>query len=172
MTRTILELAITAAVGSLLSSNPAAAQTGPHAVPVKGAYTAKREIPPPAKVASQVRITKGPDLELVRDGVAIIRWTSNNPGGTDEHYGVVHYGMDLTDLSQMARSENRLGRDRPEEIFRVRVPGLKPETTYYYTVDSTQANGKSDGVKSPIKHFTTSADPQPAPPLSAGRKNQ
>src|SRR5260370_38952829 len=70
----------------------------------------------------------------------------------------------------MAKPENRLGRDRPEEIFRVRVPGLKPEATYYYTVDSTQANGKSDGVKSPVKHFTAPRDPQPAPPLSAGGK--
>lgn len=160
MTRTILELAMTAAVGSLLSSNPAAAQTGPHAVPVKGSYTAKREIPPPAKVASQVRITKGPEVELIRDGVAIIRWTSNNPGGTDEHYGVVHYGTDPRDLSHVAKSENRLGRDRPEEIFRVRVPGLKPGTTYYYTVDSTQANGASDGVKSPVKRFTMPGDAQ------------
>src|SRR5260370_14638485 len=102
MTRRILELAITAAVGSLLSSNPAAAQTGPHAVPVKGPYTAKREIPPPAKVASQVRITKGPELELVRDGVAIIRWTSNNPGGTDDHYGVGTYSTDRKEPSHIA----------------------------------------------------------------------
>ncbi len=40
-------------------------------------------------------------------------------------------------------------------IFRVRLPDLKPKTTYYYTVDSTQATGKSDGVKSPVRHFST-----------------
>jgi hypothetical protein len=38
----------------------------------------------------------------------------------------------------------------------VRVDGLAPRTTYYYTVDSIQANGKGDGVKSAIKQFTTS----------------
>jgi hypothetical protein len=34
------------------------------------------------------------------------------------------------------------------------MDGLKPQTTYYYTVDSEQGNGKSDGVKSAINRFT------------------
>jgi hypothetical protein len=38
----------------------------------------------------------------------------------------------------------------------VRVDGLAPRTTYYYTVDSMEANGKGDGVKSVVKRFTTS----------------
>jgi hypothetical protein len=37
----------------------------------------------------------------------------------------------------------------------VRVEGLQPKSTYYYTVDSVQASGKSDGVKSPVRKFTT-----------------
>jgi hypothetical protein len=37
----------------------------------------------------------------------------------------------------------------------VRLDDLKPRTTYYYTVDSMEATGKSDGVKSPVNHFTT-----------------
>ncbi len=32
---------------------------------------------------------------------------------------------------------------------------LKPRTRYYYTVDSTEPNGRSDGVTSPINTFTT-----------------
>jgi hypothetical protein len=161
MNRAYLGLAITAAAG-LLSSEPAAAQTtyphspnGPFAG--KGPYTAKSELPP-AKTASNVRITKGPELESARDGFAIIRWTSNNPGGTDEHFAVAHYGTDPKDLSQMAKSHIRLNRNHPETIFRVLVPDLKAGTTYYYKVDSTQGNGKSDGVESPIKHFTMPAD--------------
>jgi hypothetical protein len=35
------------------------------------------------------------------------------------------------------------------------MDGLRPRTTYYYTVDSIEANGKSDGVRSTVKHFTT-----------------
>jgi hypothetical protein len=64
MNRLLLKLAITAAVGSLLSSNPTVAQ-----------------LVPDAKRAARVEITKGPALELADDHSAIIRWTTNNPGG-------------------------------------------------------------------------------------------
>jgi hypothetical protein len=37
----------------------------------------------------------------------------------------------------------------------VRVDGLTPKTTYYYTVDSVNARSASDGVTSPVKTFTT-----------------
>jgi hypothetical protein len=40
-------------------------------------------------------------------------------------------------------------------VFRVRIEDLRPKTTYYYTVDSMEPNGKSDGVTSLIKAFTT-----------------
>jgi len=32
---------------------------------------------------------------------------------------------------------------------------LTPRTTYYYTVESMEANGNGDGVKSSVKRFTT-----------------
>jgi len=35
------------------------------------------------------------------------------------------------------------------------MDGLNPRTTYYYAVDSMEANGKADEVKSTVKHFTT-----------------
>jgi hypothetical protein len=164
MNRAFLSLAITAAAGCLLLSEPAVAQPphspkGPFAG-TKGPYAPKPDLPP-APGASRVRITKGPELESAKYGLAIITWTSNNPGGTDEHFGVVHYGTDPKDLSLMAKSHIRLNRTHPETIFRVRVPNLKPGTTYYYTVDSAWGNGKSDGVKSPIKRFIMPSDPQP-----------
>jgi phosphodiesterase/alkaline phosphatase D-like protein len=89
----------------------------------------------------------------VRNNTAIIRWTSNNPGGSDEHFGVVHFGTDAGQLSQMAKSHIRLNQNHSYTVFRVRVDGLKPQTTYYYTVDSMQATGKSDGVKSSVHQF-------------------
>ena len=140
MNRLLLKLAITATVCTLLSSNPAAAQ-----------------VLRPAKRAERVEITKGPALELARDDLAIIRWTTNNPGGTDVHFAVVHYGTDPEDLSQMAKSQIRINRGHPETIFRVRMAGLKPQTTYYYKVTSTETTGKSDGVESPVNQFTTPA---------------
>jgi phosphodiesterase/alkaline phosphatase D-like protein len=142
-------------VGSLLSFNPAAAQ-----------------LLPPAKRAERVEITKGPELELASDYLTIIRWTTNNPGGSDIHYGVVRYGTDPEELSQTAKSPIRLNQGHPYTIFRVRMGGLKPRTTYYYRVTSEEPNGKSDGVESSVKQFTTPAPgerivaypPQPAQP--------
>ena len=138
MHRLLLTLAITTTVGSLLSSNPAAAQ-----------------ILPPAKRAERVEITAGPELELTTDHLTIIRWTTNNPGGSDVHYGIVHYGTDPKDLSQTAKSPIRLNQGQPYTVFRVRMEGLKPRTTYYYWVTSEESNGTSDGMKSTLNKFIT-----------------
>jgi phosphodiesterase/alkaline phosphatase D-like protein len=146
MNRLNVKLATAAAGVGLLISNSIAAQST--------AY--KAEELPPAAQAARVHITQGPELESAGDNSAIIRWTSNNPGGTDEHYGVVHYGTNPRELTQTAKSHIRLNRNHSYTIFRVRVEGLAPRTTYYYTVDSLGANGKGDGVKSAVKQFTTS----------------
>jgi Purple acid Phosphatase, N-terminal domain len=138
MKRALFDLAITISVGILLFSNPTSAQ-----------------LTVPRKRASHVQITQGPSLELAKSKWAIITWTSNNPGGSDEHLGVVHYGTNPQNLNQMAKSPIRLNQAHPDTIFRVRVLGLSPGTTYYYTVDSMQETGKSDGVKSPVERFTT-----------------
>jgi phosphodiesterase/alkaline phosphatase D-like protein len=140
--RFFLPLAITVIAGGVFLSPSTAAQSG---------YEPK--ILPPAKPAPRVEITAGPELESVRNNTAIIRWTSNNPGGSDEHFGVVHFGTDAGQLSQMAKSHIRLNQNHAYTVFRVRVDGLKPQTTYYYTVDSMQPNGKSDGVKSSVHQF-------------------
>jgi hypothetical protein len=154
MKRLLMTLAITSLIGNLVLSNPTAAD--PQVKPATLAPDPKAALlPPPAKMAEHVQITKGPALERAWGNWAIIRWTSNNPGGTDQRWGVVHYGTDPKDLSQVARSPIRLNRGHPDTIFRVRVLGLKPQTNYYYTVDSMQASGKSDGVKSPVASFST-----------------
>jgi len=89
--------------------------------------------------------------------MAIVRWTTTNPRGHDEHYGVVHYGTDPEDLSQTARGHIRLNRAHPETMFRVRLQSLQPETTYYYKVTSMGTDGQSDGVESPVNKFITPA---------------
>jgi hypothetical protein len=143
ITRLLLPLAITSVASGGIFSNTTDAQPAP-----------QTEILPPAKAAPHVHIINGPTLESVKNNTAIIRWTSNNPGGSDEHLGVVHYGTSPEHLSEMAKSHIRLNQGHAETVFRVRVDGLKPQTTYYYTVDSEQGNGKSDGVKSAVNHFT------------------
>jgi Purple acid Phosphatase, N-terminal domain len=110
--------------------------------------------PTTAKVA-RVQITQGPELESARPNLVIITWTTNNPGGSPEHYGVVHYGTSPKDLSQTAKNPIRLNPGHTYTVFRVRMDDLPPRTKYYYKVESMEANGKSDGVTSPIKDFTT-----------------
>ncbi len=138
MYRLFLKLGIMSTVCGLLYSTPAATQ-----------------VSPTTKKAVRVRITQGPEIERVDPDFAIIRWTSNNPGGSPEHYGVVHYGTNPKQLSRTAKSPIRLNPGHSYTVFRVRMDDLKPQTTYYYTVDSMEANGNGDELKSPVRHFTT-----------------
>ena len=138
MNAEFLKLAVIAATGSLLFSIPIVAQN-----------------PPPQKRAEHVEMTKPPALEIAHDDLAIVRWTITNPGGDDDHFAVAHYGTDPEDLSQTAKNHIRLNRGHAETIFRVRMQGLKPQTTYYYKVTSMGAGGQSDGVESSVNHFTT-----------------
>ena len=126
------------AMGTLLCSNPTAAQ-----------------LLPPAKKVVHVQITEGPELESTHDTQAIIRWTSNNPGGSDEHYAVLHYGTDPKTLNLTAKSHIRLNQQHSYTVFRVRALELKPHTNYYYKVDSEDASGISDGVRSTVRTFKT-----------------
>jgi Purple acid Phosphatase, N-terminal domain len=137
MSKLLLTLAITTAAGSLVFVNPMIAQESP--------TTPK---------AARVRITQGPEVEIARAYLTIIRWTTNNPGGSPVHYGVVHYGTDRESLVETAKNPIRLNPYHPFSVFRVRLDDLKPGTTYYYTVGSTEANGKDDGTKSAVKQFT------------------
>jgi phosphodiesterase/alkaline phosphatase D-like protein len=138
MKKWLFVVAITLVMGTLLCSTAAAGQ-----------------LLPPAKRTAHVQITEGPELESTHDTQAIIRWRSNNPGGSDEHYAVLHYGTDPNNLNLTAKSHIRLNQQHSYTVFRVRALNLKPNTTYYYTVDSEDASGVSDGVVGPINAFTT-----------------
>jgi hypothetical protein len=109
---------------------------------------------PTTPKAARVQIIQGPEIALA-SWFTVIRWTTNNPGGSPVHYGVVHYGTDPKDLSQTAKNPIRLNPYHSSTVFRVHLYNLKPRTTYYYTVDSMESNGKSDGVTSPVQSFTT-----------------
>jgi hypothetical protein len=137
MTRSFLMLIAATATG-LIGSNPIVAQ----------------QIPGDERARS-VQIIVGPGLESATEKSAIIRWMSTTPAGPAEHFGVVHYGTDPKDLSQVAKSPIRLNMAHPNTIFRVRVDGLMPGTTYYYTVDSTGPDGNSEGLKGTVNQFTT-----------------
>jgi phosphodiesterase/alkaline phosphatase D-like protein len=106
-------------------------------------------------IASHVRIVAGPEIERVDPDFAIVRWTSTTPGGSPVHEGVVHYGTEPAHLDRTAQSPVRLNPGHRYTVFRVRLDGLRPRTTYYYRVDSRDAGGTDDGAKSPVLQFTT-----------------
>jgi phosphodiesterase/alkaline phosphatase D-like protein len=110
---------------------------------------------PSSKRADHMEIRQGPEIELNHEHLTIIRWTSTNPGGSPEHFAVVHYGTDPKKLDLTAKSHIRLNPTHDYTVFRVRMDELAPKTTYYYTVDSMDSDGKSDGVTSPVQSFTT-----------------
>jgi hypothetical protein len=93
MNTLLLKLAVTAAVTCLLTSNPIPAQVSP---------TTLR--------AARVQITQGPAIEMTKEVLTIISWTTNNPGASPEHYGVVHYGTDPKNL--IDGESQRAGRSR------------------------------------------------------------
>jgi hypothetical protein len=169
MKRLVVKLAIAVAVGILLSCSPTVTQRTSETSQIASSENA--QLPSSEKQSARLEIIKEPALEIALDDFAIVRWITKNPGGTDVHYGVVHYGTDSKDLSQTAKSPIRINPAHPETIFRVRMPSLKPQTTYYYKVTSTDSNEKNDGVESSVKQFTTPAvgerivayPPQPAP---------
>src|ERR1700730_18327672 len=100
VSRIFPSLAIMTLGGSLLCSSSMASQPVPDT-----------KILPPAKEAERVRITEGPAIESATRNWMIIKWTSNTPGGSDEHFGVVHYGSDPGHLSQTAQSPVRLNQN-------------------------------------------------------------
>jgi hypothetical protein len=111
MSTLLLRLVITAAAGSLIPFYSMLAQESP--------TTPK---------AARVRITQGPEIEITNLYLTIIRWTTNNLGGSPVHYGIVHYGTDPKNLSQTAQNPIRLNPYHPDSIFRVRLDDLKPAT--------------------------------------------
>jgi Purple acid Phosphatase, N-terminal domain len=136
--RLLPKLAVSMVVASLFCSMPARAQ-----------------VAPTTKKAVTVKISQGPEIEQANSYLTVVRWTTNNPGGSPEHYGVVHYGTNPKDLNQTAKSPIRLNPAHSDTVFRVRIQGLQAGTTYYYKVDSMEANGKGDGVTSEVKSFKT-----------------
>ena len=89
--------------------------------------------------------------------MAIVRWTTTNPRGVDEHYGVVHYGTDPKDLSQTARGHIRLNRSPPGNDFPGALAGSAAADDLLLQGDLDGAAGESDGVESPVSKFTTPA---------------
>src|SRR5260370_12060177 len=86
-----------------------------------GTSPAAAQFVPSSKKVDRMEVRQGPEIELNREHLAIIRWTSNNPGGSPEHFPVVHYGTDPKKLNLPATSHIRLTPSHHYTFFLVRT---------------------------------------------------
>ncbi len=112
-----------------------------------------------AQTTSQqnVQITKGPVVEFANDNSAVIAWSTNVQGST-----VLKYGTDPNNLTQAAQAP------WGGTTHRVHLNGLQPNTTYYFQVESAQAQGTGTGALGKVDSFQTTApgaQPKHYPPL-------
>jgi predicted RecA/RadA family phage recombinase len=93
-----------------------------------------------------VRITNGPVVEQAGDTSAVIAWSTNVKSGS-----VVRYGESMLALNRTA--------DAPwgDTTHRVTITGLKPNTRYYFRVESAQAQGTGTQSVSRVSSFETVA---------------
>lgn len=96
--------------------------------------------------ALKLAITKGPHIEKTTESSAVISWTTNANSST-----VVKYGTDAQKLGEEAQQP------WGGTIHRVELKALKPDTTYYYQVQSAQGEGVTGEAESAVQHFKTPA---------------
>jgi hypothetical protein len=72
---------------------PPCASTICGVAPVLGPKSMNGNLPaqesPTTSKAARARIIRGPMIALSKEHLTVIRWTTNNPGGSPVHYGVV-----------------------------------------------------------------------------------
>src|SRR6266849_2796045 len=86
---------------------------------------------PQAAAGSQVlAIVKGPAIEFVTPNAVVIDWSTDVRSSS-----IVHYGKDKNNLDQTAEAP------WGSSFHRVTIQNLDPSTTYYFAVESSQAEG-------------------------------
>ncbi len=94
-----------------------------------------------------VKITNGPVLEAVTGNTATVAWSTNRRGSSR-----VNYGTDPNNLTQLAEAPWGRG----GLTHRVELKNLQPNTTYYFRVETGQAQGTGGQVESQnVQTFTT-----------------
>lgn len=94
--------------------------------------------------ANAVKITQGPRVEHVTSTQAVIAWSTNVSAST-----VVNYGTDAKNLTERAQAP------WGSLTHRVTLKNLQPGKTYYFFVDSGQAQGSGTSVRSSLQQFQT-----------------
>ena len=99
------------------------------------------------------RITNGPVVKKTTDSVAEISWSTDAPGSS-----IVKYGASPNALNETAEAPWG-GTKEPNGDYNhtVWVKNLKPNTTYYYRVETTQGAGTGTQTESQPQQFHTTA---------------
>jgi phosphodiesterase/alkaline phosphatase D-like protein len=97
------------------------------------------------------RITHGPVIEYLSSTSAEIAWSTNVSSST-----LVRYGEDANALTKTAQAP------WGQETHRVVLKGLKPNTTYYFVVESGEAKDYGTMAKSSEAQLTTPQDGEQA----------
>jgi Purple acid Phosphatase, N-terminal domain len=102
-----------------------------------------------------VRMTGAPTIEYVDNSSAIISWTTNRLGSTR-----LNYGTNPNDLTQFAEAPWGVG----GLTHRVQLHNLQPSTTYYFKVETGQAEGTGGAEVESARNlsFKTTAPGAPA----------
>ena len=97
----------------------------------------------------EVRITHGPVVEHVDDHSAVISWSSSAQGSSRVEYGT--NSGNLTELAESPWGQGGL-------THRVQLNNLRPNTTYYYEVETGEARGAGGDAESQrVQSFHTPA---------------
>jgi phosphodiesterase/alkaline phosphatase D-like protein len=106
--------------------------------------------PKQAPKAQAEKITDGPRVEGVGPTWAVIAWTTNTGGSS-----IIRYGTDANNLSQTAKTGYADNEKTKAQNHRVHLKNLKPNTKYFFQVDSGQGEGTGTEAKSSVSEFTT-----------------
>ncbi|HLZ43604.1 MAG TPA: fibronectin type III domain-containing protein [Candidatus Sulfotelmatobacter sp.] len=98
------------------------------------------------------RITQGPDVKKTTETVAEISWSTDEPGSS-----IVKYGTSPNALNETAEEPWGGTKDAQGYNHTVWIKNLKPNTTYYYRVETGQGKGTGTGTESQPKEFHTMA---------------
>lgn len=112
----------------------------------------------------KVKITSGPTVQKADANSAVVTWTTNVKGSSR-----VNYGTDPNNLTQLAEAPWGAG----GLTHTVQINNLKPSTTYYFEVETGQAQGtggaEAEGNK--VMSFkTTATGAAPQAPQTAQAK--
>jgi len=99
------------------------------------------------------RITNGPVVKETTDTVAEIAWSTDAQGSS-----IVKYGTNPNGLNEKAEAPWG-GTKEPNGDYNhtVWIKDLKPNTTYYFIVETTQGAGTNTQAESHPKEFRTTA---------------